>query len=112
MSGGFKKNIRIRAPDIIGTRISVENAQLLVSTGAPDFDSVIGKHRPLLFYVKIPYIYRKMLVLADLFDFKYTFDFFKSANFNLSTILKFGRGLKISEFCRRRTLCWYPVASR
>jgi hypothetical protein len=42
MSGGFKKNIRIKAPDIVGTKISVENAQLLVSTGAPDFDSVIG----------------------------------------------------------------------
>lgn len=44
MSGGFKKNIRIKAPDIVGTKISVENAQLLVSTGAPDFDSVIGMY--------------------------------------------------------------------
>ncbi|XP_059482829.1 elongator complex protein 4 [Neocloeon triangulifer] len=42
MSGGFKKNTRIRAPDVLGTKISVENAQLLVSTGAPEFDNVIG----------------------------------------------------------------------
>ncbi|CAB3373497.1 Hypothetical predicted protein [Cloeon dipterum] len=42
MSGGFKKNIRIRAPNVLGTKISVENAQFLISTGAPDFDRVIG----------------------------------------------------------------------
>lgn len=43
MASSFRKATKSKAPDIVGTRISVENSQLLVSTGAPAFDAVIGK---------------------------------------------------------------------
>ncbi|KAF4527692.1 hypothetical protein B566_EDAN017583 [Ephemera danica] len=41
MASSFRKATKGKVPDVTGTRISVENSQLLISTGAPDFDSVI-----------------------------------------------------------------------
>lgn len=38
----FQKKMKSKVPNIPGSRLSVQNAQLLVSSGVPSFDNVIG----------------------------------------------------------------------
>jgi hypothetical protein len=38
----FQKKMKSKVPYIPGSRLSVQNAQLLVSSGVPSFDYVIG----------------------------------------------------------------------
>lgn len=55
-----------KIPSIPGTKPSIQNAQLLISTGVPSLDHVIGLYHLLLFEVslrisllpKISYVYR------------------------------------------------------
>ena len=42
MATSFQKKTRIKAVQILGTKPSLHNNQLLVSTGVPSLDNVIG----------------------------------------------------------------------
>nr|CAD7447103.1 unnamed protein product [Timema bartmani] len=40
----FQKKVKSKVPSIPGSKLSIHNAQLLISSGVPSLDYIIGKH--------------------------------------------------------------------
>nr|CAD7426180.1 unnamed protein product [Timema monikensis] len=49
----FQKKVKSKVPSLPGSKLSIHNAQLLISSGVPSLDYIIGKHNYIILRILI-----------------------------------------------------------